>query len=82
MGTPGTGGGLGPAGLRLSRTELADVVLQLAAASPISNSDVRAATGLDRAEALALLDRLVKANRLTRSGQRRGVKYRLNADPR
>lgn len=70
-----------PAGLRLSRTELDEVVLQLAAAGPIANSDVRAATGLDRAEALALLDRLVKANRLTRTGQRRGVKYRLHANP-
>ena len=68
-----------PAGLRLSRTELDEVVLQLAAAGPISNSDVRAATGLDRAETLVLLNRLVKANRLTRSGERRGVKYRINA---
>jgi ATP-dependent DNA helicase RecG len=64
-----------PAGLRLSPGELADLVLDLATAGPISNSDVRAATGLDRSEALAILDRLVKVGRLTRTGERRGAKY-------
>jgi ATP-dependent DNA helicase RecG len=68
-----------PAGLRLSPTELADVVLQLAEAGPISNSDVRTATGLDRSEALSLLDGLVKDGHLMRSGQRRGTKYRRHA---
>jgi len=55
------------------RGQLAEVVLQLTQAGPIANSDVRAATSLDRAETLSLLDRLVKAGRLTRSGRRRGV---------
>jgi ATP-dependent DNA helicase RecG len=64
-----------PAGLQLSPEELADVVARLAGAGPISNSDVRAATGLDRAEALAVLDRLVREGRLVRTGQRRGAKY-------
>lgn len=64
-----------PAGLRLSVSELAHVVAQLANAGPITNSDVRAATGLERAEALTLLDRLVKEGRLIRTGQRRGAKY-------
>jgi ATP-dependent DNA helicase RecG len=64
-----------PAGLRLSPEELADVVAQLAAGGPISNSDVRAATGLDRAEALGVLDRSVREGRLVRTGQRRGAKY-------
>ncbi len=64
-----------PAGLRLSPSELADIVLELAGRGPIANSDVRTATGLDRAEALALLDRLVKDGRLVRSGQRRGTRY-------
>lgn len=64
-----------PAGLRLSVEELDDVVARLAADGPIANSDVRAVTGLDRAEALALLDRLVRAGRLRRSGQRRGTRY-------
>jgi ATP-dependent DNA helicase RecG len=64
-----------PAGLRLSQMELADVVLHLAEDRPITNSDVRAATGLDRAEALALLTRLVNERRLVRTGERRGAKY-------
>jgi ATP-dependent DNA helicase RecG len=64
-----------PAGLRLSPEELADVVAQLAEGGPISNSDVRAATGLDRAEALGVLDRLLRERRLVRTGQRRGAKY-------
>lgn len=64
-----------PAGLRLSAEELDEVVARLAAEGPITNRDVRAATGLDRAEALALLDRLVRARRLRRSGQRRGTRY-------
>lgn len=37
--------------------------------------DAHAATGLDRAEALAVLDRLVRQGRLVRTGQRRGAKY-------
>jgi predicted HTH transcriptional regulator len=64
-----------PAGLRLSPEELADVVAQLAAGGAISNSDVRAATRLDRAEVLGVLDRLVREGRLVRTGQRRGAKY-------
>jgi hypothetical protein len=64
-----------PAGLQLSPEELADVVAQLADGGPISSSDVRAATGLDRAQALAVLDRLVRERRLARTGQRRGAKY-------
>ena len=64
-----------PAGLRLSAEELDDVVVRLAADDSITNRDVRAATGLDRAEALALLDRLVRSGRLRRSGQRRGTRY-------
>jgi ATP-dependent DNA helicase RecG len=70
------GGTLGPpAGLRLNPDELADLVARLADIGPITNSDVRAATGLDRAEALTVLDRLVGQGRLIRTGQRRGAKY-------
>jgi len=70
------GGSLSPpAGLRFSSEELADVVSRLATERPITNSDVRAATGLDRAEALALLDKLVRARRLRRTGERRGTRY-------
>ena len=64
-----------PAGLRLSAEDLDDVVVGLAANGPIGNRDVRAATGLERAEALAILDRLVTAGRLRRTGERRGTKY-------
>jgi ATP-dependent DNA helicase RecG len=67
-----------PAGLRLSQIELDAVVLQLAQAGSIANSDVRTATGLDRAEALGLLSRLVKAGRLRRIGERRGARYTLS----
>jgi ATP-dependent DNA helicase RecG len=66
-----------PAGLRFSQDELEDVVIGLAATRSIANSDVRAATGLDRAEARTLLDRLVRAERLVRSGERRGTRYHL-----
>jgi ATP-dependent DNA helicase RecG len=64
-----------PAGLRLSPEELEDVVERLAVAGPIANSDVRKATGLDRAEAFGLLDRMVRAGRLRRTGERRGTRY-------
>lgn len=64
-----------PAGLRLTPDELADVVVQLAGSGTITNRDVRAATGLDRAEALSILDRLVHDGRLVRTGQRRGTQY-------
>jgi ATP-dependent DNA helicase RecG len=64
-----------PAGLRLSNTDLRDLVADLAMAGPITNTDVRNATGLDRVAALALLDQLLVERRLTRTGQRRGTKY-------
>lgn len=66
-----------PAGLRLNRDELDDVIVKLAAEGPIRNANVRNATGLDRAQALAALERLVQARRLSRSGQRRGTTYAL-----
>jgi ATP-dependent DNA helicase RecG len=66
-----------PAGLRLSDTDLRDVVAELAAGGPIANSDVRTATGLDRAAALALLEQLLAEGRLVRTGARRGTKYHL-----
>lgn len=65
-----------PAGLRLTADELDDVVGALADHGPITNADVRKATGLDRVAALASLDRLVSAGRLIRSGTRRGTRYR------
>lgn len=64
-----------PAGLRLSEDHLLDVVASLAEERAIANSDVRRATGLDRIEALALLEDLVRSGRLQRTGQRRGTRY-------
>jgi ATP-dependent DNA helicase RecG len=66
-----------PAGLRLTRQALKELILQLAAAgeSPLTNARVRERTGLDRAEALRLLDELVGEGRLVRVGARRGTRY-------
>ncbi|MGH2781329.1 MAG: hypothetical protein ACRDLA_07955 [Thermoleophilaceae bacterium] len=58
---------------------MADLVEGLADDGPITNSAVRKATGLDRNESLAILDRLVKDGRLIRTGQRRGTKYQRAA---
>ncbi len=64
-----------PVGIRLGRDELEALVLDAARAGPITNSDVRQITGLDRAAALALLSRLVDDGRLMRRGERRGTHY-------
>jgi ATP-dependent DNA helicase RecG len=65
-----------PAGLRLTPEELADLVEGLAVKQELTNARVREATGLDRVEALAILDRLVREGRLERTGSRRGTRYR------
>jgi ATP-dependent DNA helicase RecG len=67
-----------PAGLRLSDTELEEVVMEIAReGEPVSNARVRSRTGLDRVEALRVLDSLVAQNRLRRVGERRGTRYVL-----
>jgi len=69
-----------PAGLRLSLAELGDLVVEAAqdpTAGAVTNARVRALTGLGRAEALALLDRLVAEGRLRRVGARRGTRYEV-----
>jgi ATP-dependent DNA helicase RecG len=66
-----------PAGLRLGEDELGEVVVALAANQPISNADVREATGLERGEATALLRRLAEGGHLIQTGQKRGTRYRL-----
>jgi ATP-dependent DNA helicase RecG len=82
----GTRGGAGytlnetlapPAGLRLTRQALKELVLQLAnnEGPPLTNTRVRERTGLDRTEALRLLDELVSEGRLERVGARRGTRY-------
>lgn len=64
-----------PAGLRLEREELKELVYSLAKDSPVSNADVRARTGLDRTDALRLLQELLVEGRLVRQGLRRGTRY-------
>ncbi len=66
-----------PAGLRLSKNALKALVLELANTDdpPLTNARVRERTGLDRIEALRLLDELVRDGALERTGTRRGTKY-------
>lgn len=66
-----------PAGLRLEWEELKDLVFSIAKEGPLQNADVRLRTGLDRLEALALLNEMVAEGRLVRIGQRRGSRYVL-----
>jgi len=64
-----------PAGLRLSDAELDDLLVDMAHEEPLTNATVRVRTGLERAQALRALDRLVREGRLVRIGERRGTRY-------
>jgi ATP-dependent DNA helicase RecG len=66
-----------PAGLRLTRQALRELILNLAADAPppLTNSRVRERTGLDRTETLRLLEELVSEGLLERVGTRRGTRY-------
>jgi ATP-dependent DNA helicase RecG len=66
-----------PAGLRLTRQALRELILNLAAdvPPPLTNSRVRERTGLDRTETLRLLEELVSEGLLERVGTRRGTRY-------
>jgi ATP-dependent DNA helicase RecG len=66
-----------PAVIRITEEHLLQLVVDLAADGPVSNGDIREATGLDRVQALAVLSRLVREGRLARLGQRRGTRYVL-----
>ena len=66
-----------PAAFRLSPTDLHSFVLELAGDGPLTNARVRAETGLDRIEALRVLERLVRERKLVRRGERRGAHYTL-----
>lgn len=52
-------------------------VLAAAAEGPLSNEQIRAATGLDAAGARAVALHLVAYGRLVTAGQRRGMRYLL-----
>ena len=56
-----------PAGLRLGQAELEDLVVEMAGEKPLANADIRERTGLDRAQTLDLLAKLVQDGRLERS---------------
>ncbi|HEY7456694.1 MAG TPA: ATP-binding protein [Solirubrobacterales bacterium] len=71
-----------PAGLRLARDELKELVCAIAEDGPIQNADVRSHTGLDRLDALTLLSELVAEGRLERHGERRGSRYALRSPTR
>jgi ATP-dependent DNA helicase RecG len=67
-----------PAAFRLGPAALRELVVSLAAGgAPLTNALVRSATGLDRAEALRLLEGLVRDGRLVRKGEKRGTHYVL-----
>lgn len=52
-----------------------EIVLKLAEDGAVTNSRVRAVTGLDRQDALSILDELVAKGLLVRKGQKRGTRY-------
>ncbi|HVF75234.1 MAG TPA: ATP-binding protein [Acidimicrobiales bacterium] len=64
-----------PLGLRMRRDEIEAFVLSLADGGPLTNATVRAQTGLDRVDALRILERLTARGHLIRRGERRGVHY-------
>ena len=64
-----------PAGLRLEPGEIRAAVLEMASDEPITNARVRTRFGVDRAEALKILDQLVHEGSLERRGERRGAHY-------
>jgi ATP-dependent DNA helicase RecG len=64
-----------PVATRRTPEQVEQAVVDHAAREPLTNAMVREITGLDRARALALLDRLVRQGRLRRVGEKRGTKY-------
>jgi len=70
-----------PAGLRLTRAQLGDMLVSMAGQEPLTNARVRQTTGLERSEALRVLDELVASGRLLRIGERRGTRYEQPSNP-
>lgn len=71
-----------PPSFRLTPADLEKLVLEMAQRGPVTNASVREATGLERVEALRLLDGLVKSGKLDREGERRGTRYVLRRGKR
>ena len=67
----------GPDGVRTRPRDFAAEVLALSHEGPITNTSVRARTGLDRAMAVRILNRLVADGKLERRGSKRGTHYVL-----
>lgn len=66
-----------PDGTHIETRDFHTEVLEHALAGPITNTDVRAITGLDRTAAVKVLNHLVAEGLLDRHGSRRGTHYRL-----
>ena len=66
-----------PDGIRREQRDYEAEVLGLALAGSITNTDVRAATGLDRTAAVRIFNRLVADGLLERHGSRRGTHYTI-----
>ena len=74
----------GPKSRRVLRSrpdDLSDAAIELAGRGCVTNADLRERTGLDRVEALRVLNALVAAGRLERRGTRRGSHYVLPGSP-
>ncbi len=74
----------GPKSRRVLRSrpdDFSGVAIELAGKGRVTNADLRERTGLDRVEALRVLNALVAAGRLERRGARRGSHYVLPGSP-
>ena len=67
--------------LRIRPDYLSDVAIELAGKGRVTNADLRERTGLDRVEALRVLNALVAAGRLECRGTRRGSHYVVPGSP-
>lgn len=67
----------GPDRVRTRPRDFVSEVLALSREGPVTNASVRARTGLDRAMAVRILNRLVADGKLERRGSKRGTHYVL-----
>jgi ATP-dependent DNA helicase RecG len=67
-----------PPGLRLSRVNIHELVLDLAETTNLTNGVLRERLSIDRVEALRVLNELVESGKLERVGTRRGSHYVLS----